>query len=97
MARSATTERHHQHVLPPCRAAVIIGAVNVVSTFVSILTVDKFGRRFLFLQGGIQMACAQVRGLGTRVLCMRCKSPAHNGIVAAEMRCQSAYVRGVFG
>ncbi|KAI7839232.1 hypothetical protein COHA_006930, partial [Chlorella ohadii] len=34
---------------------VIIGAVNVVSTFVSIATVDKFGRRFLFLEGGIQM------------------------------------------
>ncbi|PRW33672.1 H(+) hexose cotransporter 2 [Chlorella sorokiniana] len=39
---------------------VIIGAVNVVSTFVSILSVDKFGRRFLFLEGGIQMAAAQI-------------------------------------
>ncbi len=27
----------------------------MVSTFVSIATVDKFGRRFLFLEGGIQM------------------------------------------
>jgi hypothetical protein len=36
-------------------------AVNVVSTFVSILSVDKFGRRFLFLEGGCQMAAAQVR------------------------------------
>ncbi|KAI7844484.1 hypothetical protein COHA_001943 [Chlorella ohadii] len=39
---------------------VIIGAVNVVSTFVSILSVDKFGRRFLFIEGGIQMAAAQI-------------------------------------
>ncbi|PSC74912.1 H(+) hexose cotransporter 2 [Micractinium conductrix] len=39
---------------------VIIGAVNVVATFVSILSVDKFGRRFLFLEGGIQMLCALV-------------------------------------
>lgn len=39
---------------------VIIGAVNVVATFVSILSVDKFGRRFLFIQGGIQMAIAQI-------------------------------------
>ena len=34
---------------------VIIGAVNVVATFVSIFTVDKFGR--------IQMAIPQVRFL----------------------------------
>ncbi|KAL4451960.1 hypothetical protein ABPG75_007622 [Micractinium tetrahymenae] len=33
---------------------VIIGAVNVASTFVSILSVDKFGRKFLFLEGGLQ-------------------------------------------
>ncbi|GAB4823413.1 hypothetical protein N2152v2_010459 [Parachlorella kessleri] len=39
---------------------VIIGAVNVVSTFVSILTVDKFGRKALFLEGGIQMFLAQI-------------------------------------
>ncbi|KAI7844485.1 hypothetical protein COHA_001944 [Chlorella ohadii] len=39
---------------------VIIGAVNVVSTFVSILSVDKFGRRFLFIEGGLQMAAAQI-------------------------------------
>ncbi|KAL4857034.1 H(+)/hexose cotransporter 2 [Chlorella vulgaris] len=39
---------------------VIIGAVNVVATFVSILSVDKFGRRFLFIEGGIQMAVAQI-------------------------------------
>ncbi|CAJ1949517.1 unnamed protein product [Sphenostylis stenocarpa] len=29
--------------------------VNVVATVVSIFTVDKFGRRILFLEGGIQM------------------------------------------
>ena len=34
---------------------VIIGAVNVVSTFVAIFSVDRLGRRFLFLEGGIQM------------------------------------------
>lgn len=39
---------------------VIIGAVNVVSTFVSILSVDKYGRKFLFIEGGIQMAAAQI-------------------------------------
>ena len=39
---------------------VIIGAVNVVSTFVSIFSVDRFGRRGLFLEGGVQMILGQV-------------------------------------
>ncbi|CAL0308443.1 unnamed protein product [Lupinus luteus] len=41
-------------------AAVISGGVNVVATFVSIFTVDKFGRRILFIEGGIQMLICQV-------------------------------------
>lgn len=41
-------------------AAVITGVVNVFSTLVSIFTVDKFGRRFLFLEGGGQMLICQV-------------------------------------
>ncbi|KAM1469327.1 hypothetical protein ACFXTO_040522 [Malus domestica] len=41
-------------------SAVITGGVNVVATFVSILAVDKFGRRVLFLQGGVQMLLCQV-------------------------------------
>ncbi|KAJ8441682.1 hypothetical protein Cgig2_019069 [Carnegiea gigantea] len=40
--------------------AVISGGVNVVATVVSILTVDKAGRRALFLEGGIQMLICQV-------------------------------------
>eukprot|EP00898_Chlorokybus_atmophyticus_P004016 jgi/Chlat1/4615/Chrsp293S04361 len=40
--------------------AVIIGAVNVVATFVSILTVDRLGRKILFLEGGIQMSLALI-------------------------------------
>lgn len=41
-------------------SAVISGGVNVVATFVSIATVDKYGRRFLFLEGGIQMFICQI-------------------------------------
>ncbi|KAM0977404.1 hypothetical protein ACFX13_020518 [Malus domestica] len=41
-------------------SAVITGGVNVVATFVSILAVDRFGRRVLFLQGGVQMLLCQV-------------------------------------
>ncbi|KAE8647956.1 hypothetical protein Csa_000629 [Cucumis sativus] len=36
-------------------SAVISGGVNVLATLVSIFTVDKFGRRILFLEGGVQM------------------------------------------
>ncbi|XP_054790420.1 sugar transport protein 10-like [Prosopis cineraria] len=41
-------------------SAVITGLVNVVATLVSIFTVDKFGRRILFLEGGIQMLVCQI-------------------------------------
>jgi len=42
-------------------SAVISGGVNVVATSISIYTVDKFGRRTLFLEGGIQMFICQVK------------------------------------
>ncbi|KAM7485558.1 hypothetical protein LguiA_001567 [Lonicera macranthoides] len=41
-------------------SAVITGAVNVVSTVVSIYSVDKLGRRILLLEAGVQMFVAQV-------------------------------------
>ncbi|CAK8570601.1 unnamed protein product [Lathyrus sativus] len=41
-------------------SAVITGGVNVVATFVSIFTVDKFGRKFLFIEGGVQMLICQI-------------------------------------
>lgn len=42
-------------------SAVITGIVNVAATIVSIRYVDKLGRRFLFLEGGIQMFICQVK------------------------------------
>ncbi|AES59984.1 sugar transporter [Medicago truncatula] len=36
-------------------SAVISGGVNVVATLVYVFTVDKFGRRLLFFEGGSQM------------------------------------------
>lgn len=44
-------------------SAVITGIVNVVATMVSIYGVDKWGRRFLFLEGGVQMMICQVLSL----------------------------------
>lgn len=44
-------------------SAVITGCVNVVATMVSIYGVDKWGRRFLFLEGGTQMLICQVISL----------------------------------
>ncbi|XP_015066705.1 sugar carrier protein C [Solanum pennellii] len=41
-------------------SAVITGGINVVATMVSIYYVDKLGRRFLFLEGGIQMLFSQI-------------------------------------
>ncbi|KAL4277655.1 hypothetical protein AHAS_Ahas20G0328900 [Arachis hypogaea] len=41
-------------------SAVITGGVNVLATFVSVFCVDKFGRRILFLEGGIQMLVCQI-------------------------------------
>lgn len=39
---------------------VISGFVNMLATIVSIKSVDKFGRRILFLEGGVQMILSQV-------------------------------------
>ncbi|KAH0697180.1 hypothetical protein KY290_014622 [Solanum tuberosum] len=41
-------------------SAVITGGVNVIATVVSIYYVDKLGRRFLFLEGGVQMLFCQI-------------------------------------
>ncbi|XP_010533211.1 PREDICTED: sugar transport protein 10-like [Tarenaya hassleriana] len=40
-------------------SAVITGIVNMLSTLVSIGVADRFGRRVLFLEGGIQMITCQ--------------------------------------
>ena len=40
-------------------SAVITGAVNVLSTVVSIYSVDKIGRRILLLEAGVQMFLSQ--------------------------------------
>ncbi|KAL6963319.1 Zinc finger protein stp4 [Sarracenia purpurea var. burkii] len=41
-------------------SAVITGFVNVFATLVSVITVDRFGRKTLFMAGGTQMFLAQI-------------------------------------
>ncbi|KAL9240369.1 hypothetical protein vseg_014597 [Gypsophila vaccaria] len=41
-------------------SAVLTGFVGMTSTFISMLIVDKFGRRALFIFGGLQMLICQV-------------------------------------
>ncbi|KAL5569858.1 hypothetical protein UlMin_026433 [Ulmus minor] len=41
-------------------SAVMTGAVGTCSTFISMLIVDKLGRRVLFIAGGIQMLVSQI-------------------------------------
>ncbi|KAL9258440.1 Sugar transport protein 5-like protein [Drosera capensis] len=41
-------------------SAIILGLVNLGSILVSTFAVDRFGRRFLFLEGGIQMFVCQI-------------------------------------
>ncbi|KAJ7186331.1 hypothetical protein O6H91_06G019400 [Diphasiastrum complanatum] len=54
-------------------SAVITGAVNVLSTIVSIVTVDRFGRRVLFLEASLQMMIPQV------VIAILLGTGLHNG------------------
>ncbi|RWW45802.1 hypothetical protein BHE74_00048324 [Ensete ventricosum] len=41
-------------------STVIIGTINAVATLISIITVDRVGRRGLLLHGGVQMLISQV-------------------------------------
>ncbi|CAJ1974112.1 unnamed protein product [Sphenostylis stenocarpa] len=41
-------------------SAIILGAVNLTSLLVSTAVVDRFGRRFLFISGGILMLVCQI-------------------------------------
>ena len=48
-------------------ATIVTGVVNHFATYVSLWAADSFGRRFLFLEGGVQMAIALVHPLMPRI------------------------------
>ncbi|KAK4722405.1 hypothetical protein R3W88_012638 [Solanum pinnatisectum] len=54
--------------------AIILGVVTVGSTLMSTCIVDRFGRRFLFIQGGVQMLICQVA-----IACTLAASIGENG------------------
>nr|DAD21943.1 TPA_asm: hypothetical protein HUJ06_023406 [Nelumbo nucifera] len=43
-------------------SAIILGSVNLTSILVSTFIVDRYGRKILFMEGGIQMVVCQVSG-----------------------------------
>ena len=51
-------------------SALITGGINCFATLVSIYGTDRWGRRFLFLEGGIQMLIFQVTHVLTIFLCV---------------------------
>ncbi|KAK4423269.1 Sugar transport protein 4 [Sesamum alatum] len=63
-------------------SAVVTGLVNVFATAVSIVVVDRFGRRVLFLEGGIQMLTCQI---GVGVLIASVFGVSGNGAFSKEL------------
>lgn len=55
-------------------ATIVTGIVNHCATYVSLWAADAFGRRVLFLQGGVQMFISLVRDTTAPSACMRAGS-----------------------
>ncbi len=72
---------------------VVIGCVNVGSTLVSIATVDRLGRRMLFLEGGIQMIAANVI-VGVLVQRTTYVDPGNDAMAAATLAMICIFVAG---
>ncbi|KAF6258859.1 sugar carrier protein A [Scenedesmus sp. NREL 46B-D3] len=73
-------------------STVITGAVNVGSTFVAIILVDRVGRRALFIQGGIQMlVCEVVAGL---LIMRNFEAPGNDALASGIIALLCLYVAG---
>ncbi|KAM1264717.1 hypothetical protein ACFX15_034022 [Malus domestica] len=78
-------------------STVITNAVNAVATLVSIFTVDKVGRRTLFIEGGAQMFLTQVIiGIAIAVKFGVSGNPGElsKGFVDGLLACICVYVAG---
>uniref|UniRef100_A0A383WEJ5 Major facilitator superfamily (MFS) profile domain-containing protein n=1 Tax=Tetradesmus obliquus TaxID=3088 RepID=A0A383WEJ5_TETOB len=73
-------------------STVITGAVNVASTFVAIILVDRVGRRALFIEGGIQMLiCEVVVGF---LIKQNFETPGNDALASAIIALICLYVAG---
>ncbi|KAF6258884.1 hexose transporter-like protein [Scenedesmus sp. NREL 46B-D3] len=73
-------------------STIITGAVNVGSTFVAIILVDRVGRRALFIQGGIQMlVCEVVAGL---LIMRNLKASGNDALASGIIALLCLYVAG---
>ncbi|KAG6781015.1 hypothetical protein POTOM_013895 [Populus tomentosa] len=61
-------------------SSLITVIVNMLATFVSISTVDKFGRKKLFLYGGLQMLVSQI--VITIAIAMKFGSSGNPGVIS---------------
>ena len=70
----------------------IVGAVNVFATIVAILMVDRFGRKFLFMAGGMQMlSCLVIVGA---LINVNFSSPGNTHMAASIVAFICIYVAG---
>lgn len=53
-------------------ATIVTGIINHLATYVSLWAADEFGRRLLFIEGGIQMCLALVRKTPLGLLALLC-------------------------
>ncbi|KAH7435296.1 hypothetical protein KP509_06G058300 [Ceratopteris richardii] len=74
-------------------SAAIVGAVNVLSTVASMFAVDRWGRKFLLIEGGVQMIIAQV--IIAAILGAQLKD-GNNGVAASPLPQASGIIVVVF-
>jgi len=73
-------------------STVITGAVNVASTVVAIVIVDRLGRRFLFLEGGTQMFLCEI-AVGIMIK-FSVEDPSNTALASAILALICIYVAG---
>jgi hypothetical protein len=73
-------------------ASVVTGVVNVASTVVAAVAVDRTGRRFLFLEGGAQMLVCEV-AIGV-LIHYNFASPGNEAMSSAIVALVCIYVAG---
>lgn len=74
--------------------AVVIGATNVLCTFVGLVLVDRWGRRPLLIQGGLQMAVSQIATAIVLALSFKSDGTIASGAAIAALVLICVFVAG---